>query len=335
MITMNDRRATVYATPQVFEAFDTLLARLRAVSEASQIQMAPLAAGLQAVAAAADQQRRMAEMIMSNVATYILKPYSDTLAALSPALHAWTPVAPMLMTTSLVELADQWRAMVANLLRPLQWLAGQLAWWRRLHEALIAAAERAHAVLRTDPDIWRRKAAVRDFAVHWIGVGKQTPARREAILEAVEDVLLSACWRAPEDTADLALGVRLRSRVHAEARWHRPIWENQVRGYLIDRLERPLGGASRGELTTLAQQVADPRDPYVVLEGGLDAQRRLQPVMQLLKPEHRLVVLQHAHGDGLTWQEAALRAGLPAEVGESARRRVRRLSRELQRRQLG
>ncbi|MGV9368168.1 hypothetical protein [Amycolatopsis sp. NPDC003731] len=133
---------------------------------------------------------------------------------------------------------------------------------------------------------------------------------------------------------DLTLGSRLQTRVYAEARWHRPIWENRVRGYAIDQLERPVGHSFGGERLTLGQQVPDAWDPYSVLEGGLDAQRRLRTVMQLLKPEHRLMVLQHAHEDGLTWQEAALRAGDAGRDGESARRRVRWLSLELQRHRL-
>ncbi|WP_370964748.1 hypothetical protein [Amycolatopsis sp. cg9] len=102
-----------------------------------------------------------------------------------------------------------------------------------------------------------------------------------------------------------------------------------------DRIRALPVGCSDGGLLTLAQQVLDPHDPYATLEGGLDAQRRLRALMPLLKAEYRLVLLQYAHGDGFTWREASLRAGLPAEAGESVRRRVKRLGRELRDRQLG
>jgi hypothetical protein len=186
-------------------------------------------------------------------------------------------------------------------------------------------------VLCTDPDVLRRKDAVREFVVRWIGLGKQTPARHAATLDAAEGVLLSACWREPAGTVDLTLGTGLRTRVRVEARWHRPIWDNQVRGYSIDLLDRPVGRSDLGEPSTLAQVVPDPRDDYAMVDGGLDAGRRFQQIAPLLKPEHLRVALQQAHGD-VTWQEAARRAGLPAAAGESARRRIRRVSVELQRR---
>ena len=336
MITMNDRREPMYAATQILEAIEAMSAPVRAIAKAAEIQLAPIFSAAEAVEAVLYPQRLMAETIAAtavSTARFIPTQYVQAVMPVLPAFQVWTPVAPVLVSTPLVDFADRWRALVADILRPAVQLAGEVARW--MHAALIEAAEDAHAVLCTDPDIRRRKAAVEEFAVHWIGLGKQTPERRKAILEAVEDVLLSACWRAPDGVADLALGKRLRSRVHAEARWHRPIWDNQSRGYTIDLLERPVGRADHGEPVTLAHQLVEPRDPYVLVEGGLDAQQRLQQIMVLLKPEHRRVVLQRAYGDGLTWQEAALLAGLPAEAGERARRRVRRLSLELQRRQLG
>lgn len=330
MITMTDQHA---ATDHLLEAIEMVLAPVRAISKAANVQLAPFFSAVGAIDAALYPQRLMAETVAASTARFIPVQYFQAITPVLPAFHAWTPVAPLLVSTPLVDIADQWRALVANILRPAVQLAGEVARW--MHTALIEDAEHAHAVLCTDPDIRRRKAAVEEFAVHWIGVGKQTPERRKAILDAVEDVLLSACWRAPDHVADLALGKRLRTRVHAEARWHRPIWDNRSRSYAIDLLDRPVGRAVHGEPVTLAQQLVEPRDPYVLLEGRLDAQQRLRQVMALLKPEHRRVVLQRAYGDGVTWQEAALMAGLPAEAGERARRRVRRLTLELQRRQLG
>lgn len=338
MITMTDRRGLTYATDHILEAIETALEPVRAISAAAQLQLAPMVAVADAVEAALYPQRLMAKTIAATATQFLPTQFLPTrylqaVMPMLPAFHAWTPVAPILVSTPLIEIADHWRALIADILRPAVQFAGEVAQW--MYEALIEAAERAHAVLCTDPEVRRRETAVEEFAVHWIGVGKQTPERRAAFLEAVEDVLLSACWRAPVgDGVDLALGSRLRSRVHREARWHRPIWENQVQGYTIDQLDRAAGSGDQHEPITLAQQLADPRSQYVMLEGGLDAQRRLRPVLQLLKPEHRMVVLQHAHDDGLTWQEAAVRAGLPAEAGERARRRVRRLSSELQRRRL-
>lgn len=301
------------------------------VPEARDFRLVPMLSATDGLEAALIPKHVLDEVLdkVGGHAEFISAAHLPPVTLVLDAFYAWTPVAPLLVSTPLVDIADQWRALVADLLRPPVELADEVARW--MHAALTEAAEHAHAVLCTDPDGHRRKTAVKEFAVHWIGVGKQAPTRREAILEAVEDVLLSACWRSP-DAADLALGARLRSRVYEEARGHRPIWENRVRGYAIDQLERPIGRSPGGELVTLAQRVPDARDPYTVLEGGLDAQRRLRAVMPLLKPEHRRVVLQHAHEDGLTWQEAALRAGLPPEMGESARRRLGRLSQELRRR---
>lgn len=341
MITMTGQHAPTAAP--ILEAIDTALAPARAISTAVEFQRATILATGAAIEAACSSKRMLAETIeaalypqrlmaeMTRAAGFGVPAYRwCAVTPALPAFHAWTPV---LMSAPLLDIAEQWRALVADLLRPAVRLAGEVARW--LHAALLEAAEHAHAVLTTDPDIRRRKAAVEEFAVTWIGVGKQAPARREAILEAVEDVLLSACWRAPDDATDLTLRTRLRSRVHKEARWHRPIWDNQSRGYTIDLLERPLGRVAQGEPLTLAHQLVDPRDPYALLDSGLDAQQRLRQVLVLLKPEHRRVALQHAYNDGLTWQEAALLAGLPAEAGERARRAVRRRSRELQRRRLG
>ncbi|WP_410570503.1 hypothetical protein [Amycolatopsis sp. cmx-4-61] len=333
MITMTDRRGLTYATDHILGAIETTLEPVRAIAAAAQLQLAPMVAAAEAVEAALYPQRLMVETIAATATQVLPTRYLQAVVPVLPAFQVWTPVAPVLAATPLIEVADHWRALIADLLRPAVRFAGEVAQW--MYAALIEGAERAHAVLCTDPDVRRRQAAVEEFAVHWIGVGKQTSLRRAAILEAAEDVLLSACWRAPAaNGVDLTLGSRLRSQVHREARRHRPIWENQVQGHAIDQLDRVAGRGDQDESITLAERLADPRNQYVMLEGGLDAQRRLRPVLQLLKPEHRLVVLQHAHDDGLTWQEAAVRAGLPPEAGERARRRVRRLTRELQRRRL-
>jgi hypothetical protein len=205
-----------------------------------------------------------------------------------------------------------------------------------MNTALIEAAECAHAALCTEQAIRRRKAAAQECAVPWIGVGKQTPTRREAILDAVEDVLLSACWRASDETPmDFMLGPRLRRSVHARRDGAGQSGEPRP------RLCHPSAGAARRLRRRRRAGYARPdggwrAGRYAVLQGGLDAQRPLRAVLPLLRPEHRLVILQYAHGDEVTWREAALRAGLPAEAGERARRRIKRLGRELQRRrQLG
>ncbi|MET8848474.1 hypothetical protein [Amycolatopsis sp. NPDC004625] len=326
---MTDRPGATYATPYAVEAMDTALARVRAFSTAVDFRP-PIRSIGEALEAHYKQLAvfDVREQLFRNLAPAL---HHHWAATLQPVV----PVSPVLLTTSLLDFVDQLRTRLIDLFRPVAETADEVA--RRAHAALEAAAERAHAVLCADPDVRRRKAAVEAFAVRWIGLGKQVPARREAILEGVEDVLLSACWRqAPDEiSTDLPLGVRLRLQVHTAARWHRPMWENQVRGYPIDQLERPAGRSAGGGLVTLGQHVLDPQDPYAVLEGGLDAQRRLRALMPLLKSDHRLVLLQYAHGDGITWREAALRAGLPAEAGESARRRTKRLGRELRARQLG
>ncbi|MGV9368167.1 hypothetical protein [Amycolatopsis sp. NPDC003731] len=149
MITMPDRSSPTCATFHAFEALDTALEPVRAISKA--VEFSPSASMGEVLVTWHEQQ-----------AGFDVR--QQWFHTVTPALHQWAamqaiaPVGPVLLSTPLLAFTGQLRAQLIDLFRPLVQTADEVARW--MHAALIEAAERAHAVLCTDPDVRRRKAAV-------------------------------------------------------------------------------------------------------------------------------------------------------------------------------
>lgn len=105
--------------------------------------------------------------------------------------------------------------------------------------------------------------------------------------------------------------------------------ETQINGRRVAYLDQPVrAGGDDGGVTLLDTLKVLPKDlSELTFEDG-----RLNRVLASMTADERRVCLVYG-GGGVTWEEAALDAGLPAGFGDSVRRRRARLVREVSRRE--
>ncbi len=325
---------TLWPANQLAQAVELQIAPLKAIAETVEQGMRPrllLAETLQPVLF---PYQPIVDFVarQATVNDLIADQYGRNIAPILASTRTWASVMPVptLVSSQVFSYLDGWRELVAIVLMPMQWIASEVAQW--LHEALIEAAERAFDALVNEPDPRRRAAVVRRFAERWIGVGKQHPAHLEARLEAVHDVLLSACWRETGIGSPVLLQKHLRHQVRETAKVHRPLWRNEIAGRPITLLSQPRGYTATGDPILLEDIVPDPGDRPAALVDRLGMRQQLGSLLAQLSAEQRHIALIKHHDDGITWDAAARLAGLPVAAGESTRRKLRRLAQEVQRR---
>ena len=140
--------------------------------------------------------------------------------------------------------------------------------------------------------------------------------------------LLDSAWddmpRSDEEVARLLGGAVTRASTDGK-----PEWKREIRHRFITPLD-PLDLHDDVAPSSLApDHVGDP------LLGGFED--RVESVLRQLDADQRAVALAYAEGEGTTWTQAALHAGVPAgqaaRVGERVRRRLKYLRAEYDRRQ--
>lgn len=195
------------------------------------------------------------------------------------------------------------------------------SWGRRALRAALAARDAFVQQGRLD--------LAEAFVREWLGL--KFPSRVH--VEAAVDALLEPGWEPVGDDLGWSGGSDLLDdlgrRVARATRARRSIGDTQINGRAVAYLDQPLRADGQGGGATLLDTLATlPADP---IEWGFE-DRRLNAVLPSLTEDERRVCLVYG-GDDVTWHEAALDAGLPAEFGESVRRKRERLVKEMSRRE--
>jgi len=156
------------------------------------------------------------------------------------------------------------------------------------------------------------------FASSWLGIKQITGE----VLEAVAAALLE--WIA--DPEGDVIG-QIKTLYKRHRRGHRGIGETQLRGRRIDSLNREVVLPS-GLVVELGQQV--PASAAIDPSPGFGDPRILRLFAALTAIEREIVIARYSTADcGMTWVMAAEECGQPATVGESVRRKVKRLSQRI------
>jgi len=172
---------------------------------------------------------------------------------------------------------------------------------------------------------------VEDFAYRWLGLHRPARAEeREALIEAVIEALLSDDW-----CVDASSSYRvLRHRVRVARQSTKPPWARKINGSLIRSLDEAIPqGADGGEvalITTLTLPSGNDVEG-VVLGREFDPYERY--LSTVLSPTELATVLHYVDNHGqITWAQAALFVGHPAEKGENVRRKLKRYAQECRKR---
>ncbi|MGF0320627.1 hypothetical protein, partial [Nocardia fluminea] len=166
------------------------------------------------------------------------------------------------------------------------------------------------------------REAVGQFAQVWLGVKKVT-AR---IIDAVIGALIDPSWEQGEVELTIENLNRLRRR---EARREAGLIGSKAKGDL--RMHSVDVG--EGEFPFVVEPLWAPRpDPEMAVLEGFDP--RIERVLAQLTATEREIVNEWAAGSSITWGEAAIGCGHGPEKGESVRRKLGRLGKQLTARQL-
>ncbi|MGE5286973.1 MAG: hypothetical protein ACM3ML_07180 [Micromonosporaceae bacterium] len=194
-------------------------------------------------------------------------------------------------------------------------LAARAAW---------AAALRARdAVLRGDQE------AVAKFIEDWLKMHVT-----ELRIEAVSAALLEPGWDAGTSDDPFELLNDLRARGKRMARAVKPIWETRLNHHRVLLLGQPINTRA-GTPYTIADLVRDTRTAEdIALADAWDDEQRIQRILDPLRPDELAITTIYSGDSGLTWADAARRAGAadPAAMGERVRRKLKRLAAEQRRR---
>nr|BEK63609.1 hypothetical protein KPHV_08360 [Kitasatospora purpeofusca] len=191
---------------------------------------------------------------------------------------------------------------------------GEKVWSSRCgSQALYAALAARNAAIEGDT------ATVDEFARTWLDL-----TRPERWREAVEGALLGE-WVQALGTGtvnDAYVTDLLQRHTDTEHRHLRPLWQRKVRGKRTALLGEPVGTD-----LTVSDLLADHRSPESETLFTELADSRLLAVLRGLAADEQ--ALARAWGSsGETWNQTALDAGLPAELGERVRRKLKRLGRQ-------
>ncbi|WP_164701486.1 hypothetical protein [Modestobacter sp. KNN46-3] len=272
-----------------------------------------------------------------------------TSGAYMPRMTEWFPRLPIVTSSaymprltevlsripmpSIADWLPNLRPALGGLIQNHDWIFDVLRQWQDLLDGDGLASRWARAALRAA--LWARNAVlsgnrdeVASFIRQWLGLEHPDAAH----VEAASDALLTPGWEPPDAADPDAIEEMLQtleSMTRTGARHHRPVWETQLRYGKVALLEKPVGvDPDSGYQRTLGDLLPAPADPDPFAAEITD--ERLHWVLRQMTAEERRVCL--AYTPGLTWAEAAVAAGLPAEFGESVRRKRTRLAKEMSRR---
>lgn len=210
-------------------------------------------------------------------------------------------VAPVL------RVVEDMRGMIGSLLNGWETLAG--VGHRLARSGLYAALKTREAALHGDQE------AVTWFARRWLGIKRITVEVLDAVIGALLD------WNVEGDSEAIK---KIRSLYKRHRKGSRLIGEIKQCGSKIESLNRPVGQRGGGEVEL--GLLVPGQD--VVCTGNEFTDPRLVELFGKLDPvERQIVEARFLTADkGITWAAAAEDCGYSAAMGESVRRKVRRLS---------
>jgi hypothetical protein len=227
--------------------------------------------------------------------------------------------------------AEAWETVTRDLVRLLKhWnrAAGSPRPSIRIEEefaARVATGAVRAAYAARDVVVERGPAAAHDtvanFVTTWLGLRPTT-----AMVRAATDALLQTplTLTVVEPDEDLIRRLRIATLGHRRAlRW---IGHTQMRGQLIDSLNREIsiGAEAFTVADTVGIEDVRPSDA----EGWND--RRIPRILRRLKPDEERVAMAYVHDPTVTsWTVAARICGLPDSYGERVRCKLKRLGQQL------
>ena len=190
---------------------------------------------------------------------------------------------------------------------------------RRARSGYLSAMAARNAAVRGEME------PVAEFVAAWLGL-KPTPERVEAVAAA----LLEAGWDTDPDDVLEVIGARA---IH-HRRAQRPVFETRLHGRRLALLSEPVAGFGGGSELTVADVISDYTTPEQLYLHG-EFSWPIEAVLNGLKDPERAVALAYAYGGTrMSWTEAAAQAGAkdPGKLGETVRRKLKRLGNERKRR---
>lgn len=172
----------------------------------------------------------------------------------------------------------------------------------------------------------RDDRVIEEFAYSWLGFSR--PARteqRRALVEGVVDGLLACADLFDEVMPPEALKQTLRGQAARFKAVHLPVWSHQIQRQYVARL--PMGGLPGASEDIAPGPVSDLPETRVL---GPEVPVRLGLLLNALTNEERRIVDRYMENlPGISWDEAAVLAGMQPRMGESVRRKIRYRVRQL------
>jgi hypothetical protein len=225
------------------------------------------------------------------------------------------------MTVVFKPLAD---ALLA--VRNIEWLPSTKALTQAAVWAGFWIAVKVRNAIVTDED---SEEVVRTFMLKVLDLFPQG----EPHIEAAKEALLEDAWLRAEPAE---LKKILRKRITELHRNHRFIGTTELRHHHIVSLETPSDRSvsDGGRLLTIGEALADPLTVENVLFGSEFRDERIEPVLGKLKVQEARVVRLWVRDAAMTWERAAVEAGMPPGFGESVRKKLKSLGQESDRRRV-
>ncbi|MEV6690652.1 hypothetical protein AB0M35_04140 [Micromonospora sp. NPDC051196] len=198
--------------------------------------------------------------------------------------------------------------------------------WRRIAELQgpdrTMASQAYAAALRTRETILRKpdsQAAVVEFGMMWLGFRSMPQTRIDATVAA----LLDDDWL---DTNETDFPTVMRLRVNEQHEVHRPIWERQIKGRLIDSLDKPVLLNPMAEPFPLIDVIpgVEAVEQQVLADVGGWDDPRIGRVLSRLNDDERAVAAAFAQNPDASWRVAARMSGRDEQFGMRVQRKLKR-----------
>lgn len=251
------------------------------------------------------------------------------------ASSTWTPVFDLLCATQawpacsgVTLLTDHTRHFLGSITQTLTWQLDLWSGQQSLEGRLLlaeASQVRDHLLSDSACDL----GPVEEFAFEWLGYARPARAQERAgLLDAVIEVLLGTSWQ----VTPTRVRTMLRKKVDVTRRGTRPFWEREINGKSVISCDQLVPSRLAPEGVTLISLVAGGHDverDALDRVAGAEIDPAVRWLMSELSAEEMSVVWCHVDG-GVTWRQAALLCGHDERMGESVRRKVKRLVRRHQ-----